>query len=84
MELLLALLSLLTAANGAVAGARAPEAGVHRMAAGTVSATPSRRAVQGRAALEPTAPRSGREAPVAVPAVPPPAAAPLATERLIE
>jgi hypothetical protein len=44
MELLLALLSLLTAATGAVAGARAPEAGVHQSAAGIVAAMPARRA----------------------------------------
>ena len=42
MELLLALLSLLTAATGAVAGARAPEAGVHQSAAGIVAAAPAR------------------------------------------
>ncbi len=42
MELLLALLSLLTAATGAVAGARAPDAGVHQTA-GVVIATPARR-----------------------------------------
>jgi len=44
MELLLALLSLLTAATGAVAGVRAPEASVHQTAAGIVAMTPARRA----------------------------------------
>jgi hypothetical protein len=43
MELLLALLSLLTAATGAVAGARAPEPGVHQ-SAHIVSVAPARRA----------------------------------------
>jgi len=43
MEFLLALLSLLTAATGAAAGARVPEAGVHR-AAEIVAAAPARQA----------------------------------------
>jgi hypothetical protein len=43
MEFLLALLSLLTAATGAVAGARTPEAGVHQ-AVGVVAVAPARHA----------------------------------------
>jgi len=56
MELLLALLSLLTAATGAVAGAHAPEAGVHH-AAGIVAVAPARKVMQ-RIAVAQVAPPS--------------------------
>jgi hypothetical protein len=51
MELLLALLSLLTAATGAVAGVRAPEAGMHQVA-GVIVTAPARRTAP-RAAIAP-------------------------------
>jgi len=51
MELLLALLSLLTAATGAVAGARGSDAGVHQTA-GVFIAAPARR-VAPRVAVAP-------------------------------
>lgn len=84
MELLLALLSLLTAATGAVAGARAPEPGVHQSAAGIVAVAPAHRTAP-RTALpsaEPALP--GRATPRAASEAPPREDAPLATERLIE
>lgn len=80
MELLLALLSLLTAATGAVAGARAPDAGVHQ-AANIVAVAPARRA----AARVAVAPEAGQariaddRAPAA--AAETPAAAPLYADR---
>ena len=83
MELLLALLSLLTAATGAVTGARAPEAGVHQ-AVGIVAVAPVRRLAPRQAALAVTSPQRGRDARAAAPAAPPREAAPLATERLTE
>ncbi|MDQ8755133.1 hypothetical protein RCO27_02720 [Sphingosinicella sp. LHD-64] len=87
MELILALLSLLTAATGALTGVRAPEAGLQQAAqVGTVralapSAVRAARAVVHQAAATPAAPRNVVDSLPAFALTP---AAPLDTVRLIE
>jgi len=84
MELLLALLSLLTAATGAVAGARAPEAGVHHAAANVVAIAPARHTAE-RPSTAPEVPlQAHRAAYESAPEAAPHVDAPLETERLIE
>ena len=80
MELLLALLSLLTAATGAVAGVRAPEAGVHQTA--NIVAVAPARSIAPRLAAAPQARRT-RAADPAPPAhaAETPSAAPLYADR---
>jgi len=83
MELLLALLSLLTAATGALGGARAPEAGVHQAAQVAVA----RQAPRVAEAARPAARAQKRPIAVAVALLDAPvlaAAPPLYADRLIE
>jgi hypothetical protein len=80
MELLLALLSLLTAATGAVAAGHAPETGVHQ-AAGIVAVAPARQAAA-RPAIALAAPTSRpADAPPARVDTPAVATAPLYADR---
>lgn len=87
MELILAFLSLLTAATGALTGARAPEAGVQQAAqVDTIRTLAPRivrtaRAVVAQTAVAPAAPRRLAEALPAFALAP---AAPLDAVRLIE
>ncbi len=80
MELLLALLSLLTAATGAVAGARAPEAGVHQVA-GVIATAPARKAASRAAVLQDVQPSRRTDPAAPAPAVETPSAAPLYADR---
>jgi hypothetical protein len=80
MELLLALLSLLTAATGAVAGARAPEAGVHQ-STGVIVVAPAHKAIQRAALDQPAQPVRDADRASPVPSGDTPAAAPLYADR---
>ncbi len=80
MELLLALLSLLTAATGAVAGVRAPDAGVHQ-AAGVIATAPAREAAPRIAVTRDAQPSRRSDSASPARSVEIPSAAPLYADR---
>lgn len=86
MELILALLSLLTAATGALTGARAPDAGFHEAAqVDTIrAAAPAAARAVRSLAVSTVAPAAPRAAIAPLPAFAVAPAVPLYTDRLIE
>jgi len=84
MELLLALLSLLTAATGALTGARAPEAGVHQAIQIGAAQQVAPRVVQAQRPVENAVPRADARPAVAAPPAAPARSAPLYADRLLE
>lgn len=84
MELLLALLSLLTAATGALTGARAPEAGVHQAVQIGAAQRVAPRIVQAQRPIADAAARPDARPALAPRAAAPARSAPLYADRLIE